>query len=149
MSILGLQAPFPTVGAWRRRKYIFTNHDWISQSFNDKAVLRTASATLGLLKRKNNNNNNCNTYTLISFITPWHCFKIVISNKEWKCFKKELWVHICGWFSNSSQDRIHLLCGLGIYMSIGIVLWASKCWGARCVVAFMKPISCYSNFHKS
>ena len=44
---------------------IFTNHVWISQSFNDKVLLRTASATLGLLKRRKNNNDNCNTYTLI------------------------------------------------------------------------------------
>ena len=37
------------IGAWQRRKYIFTNHDWMNQSFNYEAVCRTAPASPGLL----------------------------------------------------------------------------------------------------
>ena len=37
-------APFPTIGAWRRRKDIFKK----DQSINDEGVCRTAPATPGL-----------------------------------------------------------------------------------------------------
>ena len=53
-----MKAPFPTVGAWRRRKDIFTNHDLltylITELINDEAVCRTAPATPGLLNTERN-----------------------------------------------------------------------------------------------
>ena len=48
-----MKAPFPNIGAWRRRKDIFTNHNWITELINHEAVYRTAPATPGLLIRAN------------------------------------------------------------------------------------------------
>ena len=44
-----LKAPFLTIGGWRCHKYIFTNHQLMTNSINDGVVYRTAPATPGLL----------------------------------------------------------------------------------------------------
>ena len=38
------------IGAWRRHKDIFPNHEWVNQSVIHNAVFRTAPATPVLLK---------------------------------------------------------------------------------------------------
>ena len=47
--LVGLKLPFPTVGAWQRRKYIFTKHESFSHLISDKGVCRTAPDTPGPL----------------------------------------------------------------------------------------------------